>query len=277
MAGPCSGPVAEAMPDRGADPAALRSEAMLRLFAWYLRWRLRRSFHAVRLSGALPELPPGRPVILFANHPSWWDPALYIVLADKLFRGRPSFGPMDATSLARYGFFRRLGVFGIDKNSMTGARRFLEVARHVLGRSSGPGGRAMLWITAEGEFTDARRRPVTLRPGIAHLARIPDVLLLPLAIEYVFWNESRPELLLRFGTPIPADPGMRTADWNIRLRNALGCEMDALSRDSMSREKARFHDILRGGSGSSFAYDLYRRLRAMMSGQRFSPAHEEKA
>ena len=270
--------MSEAHLDPVADPAALRSEGLFRLFAWYLRWRFRRSFHAVRLSGTLPDLPPDRPVILFGNHPSWWDPALYIVLADKVFRGRPSFGPMDAPSLARYGFFRRMGAFGIDKHGGAGARRFLEVARHVLGNSRGPGGRAMLWITAEGEFTDPRRRPVTLRPGLAHLARsMPDALLLPLAIEYVFWNESRPELLLRFGAPIPTDQSLRAADWNIRLQSALGDEMDALSRDSMSRDKAVFRDLLRGGSGSSLAYDLYRRVRAMLSGNRFSPAHEEEA
>ena len=34
-------------------------------------------------------------------------------------------------------------------------------------------------------------RPIRLRPGIAHLAAmVPDVMLVPLAIEYVFWNES---------------------------------------------------------------------------------------
>ncbi len=260
------------------DPALARSERLFRLFAFYLGLRFRRSFHAIRMSGVLPELPPDRPVIVFGNHPSWWDPALYMVLADTLFRGRPGFGPMDAPSLARYGFFRKLGVFGIDKGSTAGARRFLEVARHVLGHSSGPRGRAMLWITAEGDFTDPRRRPVALRPGIAHLARgVEDALLLPLAIEYVFWNESKPELLLRFGTPIAADPKRRTPEWNSRLQDALAAEMDVLAKDSASRDKSRFRPVLRGGSGTSLPYDLYRGVRAMLSGSSFSPAHEEEA
>ncbi len=58
----------------------------------------------------------------------------------------------------------------------------------------------MLWITAEGAFTDHRARPVALRPGLAHLARqVPGAVILPLALDYTFWNESRPEALLRFG------------------------------------------------------------------------------
>ena len=89
---------------------------------------------------------PADRVIVFGNHPSWWDPALYIVLANELFRGRPGFGPMDRESLARYGFFRRLGIFGIDKGSAAGARRFLDVARRVLA-SQGERGRAMIWVT----------------------------------------------------------------------------------------------------------------------------------
>jgi 1-acyl-sn-glycerol-3-phosphate acyltransferase len=251
---------------------------LFQLFTFYLGWRFRSSFHAIRMSGVLPELPPDRPVIVFGNHPSWWDPALYMVLADTLFRGRPGFGPMDAPSLARYGFFRKLGVFGIDKSSSAGARRFLEVARQVLSHGRGPRGRAMLWVTAEGDFTDPRRRPVTLRPGIAHLARAaPDALLLPLAIEYVFWNESKPELLLRFGTPIAADAVLRTSEWNSRLQDALATEMDVLAEESASRDKARFRPVLRGGSGTSLPYDLYRRVRAMLSGGSFSPAHEEEA
>ncbi len=263
---------------RHAGPVALRSELLFRLFSFYLGFRFRRSFHAVRQSGTLAELPRDRPVIIYGNHPSWWDPALYMMLADGLFRGRPGFGPMDQQSLARYGFFRRLGVFGIDRHSVAGARRFLEVARDVLERCRGPGGRAMIWVTAEGDFTDPRQRPLALRSGIAHLARaVPDAMLLPLAIEYVFWNESRPELLLRFGPPIDADASLRPAEWTQRLQDALAREMDTLAAESMSREAARFRAILRGSAGSDLIYDLYRRGRAMLSGRRFSASHEEEA
>ena len=265
------------MPEPQHDPASLRSEALFRLFSLYLRYRLRRSFHAVRHLGPLPSLPPDQPVIVYSNHPSWWDPALYIVLADSLFRGRPGFGPMEAQSLVRYGFFRRLGVFGIEKDSAAGARRFLETSRRVLA-SSGPSGAAVMWVTAEGDFTDQRRRPVRLRPGIAHLARtIPGALLLPLAVEYAFWNESRPELLIRFGAPIAADGQARTTAWTERLESALTVEMDALTTASISRDKRRFNTMLNGSVGSSVIYDVYRRTRARLAGQRFSSAHEEEA
>jgi 1-acyl-sn-glycerol-3-phosphate acyltransferase len=211
---------------------------------------------------------------VFSNHPSWWDPATYILLADLRFRGRPGFGPMENTALGRYGFFRRLGIFGIDPHSAVGARRFLSVARRVLTTCRGPGGRAMLWVTAEGAFTDPRQRPVRLRPGIAHLAAlVPDALLVPLAVEYVFWNESRPELLLRVGTPLAADRTIRPADWTRHLETALTETMDALAADAQARNPARFTRLMRGSTGVGGIYDLWRRLRALLAGRRFVAAH----
>ena len=66
----------------------------------------------------------------------------------------------------------------------------------------------MLWITAEGSFTDARTRPVRLRPGLAHLARrVPGATIVPLALEYPFWDERTPEALCRFGTPMESGGG----------------------------------------------------------------------
>ena len=44
-------------------------------------------------------------------------------------------------------------------------------------------------------------RPVRLRPGLAHLARrVPGATIVPLALEYPFWDERTPEALCRFGS-----------------------------------------------------------------------------
>jgi hypothetical protein len=257
------------------DPAVLRSERLFRLFGTYLGFSAGRRFRALRISGTPPmTVPPDRPVIVFTNHPSWWDPALFILLSLRHFPGRPGFGPMEEEALARYGLFRRFGVFGISKTGVDGARRFLRLSRSVLAEPGGAGGRPMLWVTAEGAFTDPRIRPVRLRPGIAHLASaIPDAVLLPLAIEYVFWNESRPEALMRFGTPLDADPAVRPAEWILRLEAALTETMDRLAADAQARDPARFELLRSGTAGIGGPYDWWRRARAWTSGQRFDAAH----
>ena len=246
---------------------------MFQIFSRYLRWYyLPRYFHAVRLSrGGQPRPALGRPLIVYSNHPSWWDPALYILLAASLFPGRPSFGPMEAKALSRYGLLERMGVFGIELDTPRGAARFLEVSQRVLASPA-----SILWITAEGRFTDARQRPMRLRPGLAHLARrVPQALILPLAIEYSFWNESRPEALARFGVPIDCGSGERSVpEWTACLEQELTACMDVLAVESMNRDPSMFRPLVRGGAGIGGVYDGWRRLRAWGTRRHFDASHE---
>lgn len=241
-------------------------------FGRYLGWFFAGNFRAVRVDRAgWPSLPPDEPALIYTNHPSWWDPITFVLVATRLFPDRPCFGPMDAAALETYRFMRMLGIFGIDPATAEGARQFLAVGGTVLSR---PG--HMLWVTAEGAFTDVRRRPVTLRPGIAHLAAsVEGAVTIPLAMEYVFWNERHPELLLRFGDPEPT--GVR---WGgpkpllARLADRLTRTMDGLAEAAISRDPGRFATLVVGRTGVGGAYDTWRRLKAWSQGRRFDGAHE---
>ncbi|MFO1060111.1 MAG: acyltransferase, partial [Dongiaceae bacterium] len=82
------------------DPVRLRSPRLFGFFAGVMARAMGRSFHAVRVAApGPPVLPPDRPAIVYLNHPSWWDPALIILLAHRCFGERPSFGPIDAAQL----------------------------------------------------------------------------------------------------------------------------------------------------------------------------------
>jgi 1-acyl-sn-glycerol-3-phosphate acyltransferase len=252
------------------NPIADISPNLLAAFRLYLRWYFWRSFSGVRLSRATqPPSAPGRPIVVYTNHPSWWDPALFILVTETLFPGRAAFGPMDGAQLARYGIFRRMGVFGIDPTPR-GAAAFLHVARATLANP-----KTIMWVTAEGKFTDTRQRPIILRRGIAHLARqMPEAIFLPIAVEYSFWNESRPEALLRIGTPVMPPDSATVDSWQTSLESALERTADALAAESMARDPARFTSLLRGTAGAGGIYDLYRRARAAISGKTFDPRHE---
>lgn len=254
-----------------ADPAALRSSRAFHAFGWYLRWYFWRHFRAVRVSlSDVPAPAPGRPVIIYGNHSSWWDPAYYMLIATLLFPGRPGFGPMDEAALGRYGVLERMGVFGIDITSPRGAARFLHVGRRLLNDP-----RHMLWITAEGSFRDHRQRPLALRPGVAHLVRhVPGAVVLPLATEYTFWNESRPEALARFGPPVDTGAARTVAELTALLEAELTRAMDGLQAESAQRDPRLFRTLVRGNAGVGGIYDLYRRSRAALSGRRFDPTHE---
>ncbi|MEM7491257.1 MAG: lysophospholipid acyltransferase family protein, partial [Pseudomonadota bacterium] len=186
------------------DPVALRSPRMCRFFTGVMQRQMAGAFRAVRLlRPGLPDLPPDIPLIVYSNHPGWWDPAFFVVLHAALIPNRQAYGPMEAEALERYGFMKRIGIFGVDPGTTGGAVRFLRVAEHVL---ADPG--RSLWMTAQGRFADPRERPLALQTGLAHLmARMSSATALPLALEYPFWTEKRPEALAALGDPVHAVAG----------------------------------------------------------------------
>ena len=59
-------------------------------FMAYVRRYLRRHFHALRLLRGEPPGPDhpdlaGQPVIFYANHPSWWDPLVFLTIGELLY------------------------------------------------------------------------------------------------------------------------------------------------------------------------------------------------
>ena len=256
------------------EPEVLRRYSP-RLVSWFARWLrgyFRRNFDGVRtsLAGAPPAEHDG-PLVVYTNHVSWWDPIHFLLLSRDTIPGRRMFGPFDAAALAKYRMFRRLGGFGVERSTRRGAVEFLVTCRAIL---AAPG--TSLWITAQGEFRDPRTRPIVLQPGLAHLARdFERGVVVPLAVEYPFWNERRPEALSYFGRPIRAGEAaaMPLEDFNALLARRLAETMDALAEEAATRDPARFRTIVLGRAGVGGAYDLGRRFKSWISGRRFDSAH----
>ena len=220
---------------------------LLQLFHLYARWYLWRHMHAIRVNTLRPPKLDGLPVIVCMNHPSWWDPLVALTLALRLYPGRTHYAPMEASALSKYGFFERLGFFGVEPGRASGAATFLRRGSAILARAD-----SMLWVTAQGAFRDARERPVDLRGGIGKLVeRNPGVAVLPVALEYVFWDERFPEVLVRFGEPlIDPEPSI--------LSSALQHTQDALAAAAMTRNAAAFETFAGGRTGVGGIYGLWR-------------------
>jgi 1-acyl-sn-glycerol-3-phosphate acyltransferase len=250
------------------------SPLLLSMFSQYGVRSMVRHLHAVRLSRAeRPEWTAarGRPLIVYLNHPAWWDPLVCLTLANAMLPERRHFAPIEASALAEHPFYGRLGFFGVESGTARGARRFLEVALAVL---DGPD--AALWIAAAGRLSDPRQRPIELQPALGHLAcRLRDAVLLPLALEYPFWDGRLPEALARFGEPVLlGDAGMRATDWTEVLASRLDAAQERLAAEAMARDPAGF-EVLLGGRPADAAeaaaagvYDVWRRFKARLGRRR---------
>lgn len=253
-------------------PRAHVSPWLRSIFAAYNRRYLRRHFHSLRiLRDGLPNL-NGGPVLIYLNHAAWWDPLVCLLLSRELFANRQSFAPIDVRMLARYRFFKRLGFFGIEPRGARGALTLVRTARAILASPDN-----LLWITPQGRFVDARERPLRLESGIGTIAsHSTGVTFLPLAIEYSFWTESRPEILLSFGDPVVTGsyPGRAPDDWTELFARSLEAAQNKLASRSQQRDPGDWLILNQGLSGTNIFYDFWRRLRAIAQGEKFSTTHQ---
>jgi 1-acyl-sn-glycerol-3-phosphate acyltransferase len=251
----------------GADfiPAA-HDARFAGVFSWYTRRLLAKNFRAVGVETATFDFAnrlgqESRPVVLAMSHSSWWDPLAAFFLRSNLLAGRTGIAPMDAEQLRKFTFFRKVGIFGIDPDSPASMNAMLEYVRTFFAGTE----RATLAITPQGRFTDVRER-VRLRPGAAAvLAKVPGCAAAVLSVEYVFWQDKKPELLMRF-EPVPEPASASTASWHRALESTMQSSADALAALAIARDPGKFTDLLRpdgegAGGRVNPVYDLMLRLR----------------
>lgn len=239
-------------------------------FRRYVRRYLRRSFHQVLVAGELPSKPEG-PVLVCLSHSSWWDMLIAYWASEELL-GWDGYGPMDERQLRRYGILRRIGVFGVDRESLAGGREFLEYARDLAQEKQ-----RALWITAQGAMISSETRPIRLYSGIAHLARaLGQCSVITAALQYEFWDEKRPEIFLSFGSTRFVDgtaPGFSSKALLRALEADLTAQMDALAALRQQRDPSLFQVALASQGSISPTYDQLRRLAASVRGERMESEH----
>lgn len=239
-------------------------------FRRYVRRFVRNNFNAVRVAGRnhLADL-PAAPIVCFINHPGWWDPMTGVLMTDRLFPGRAFAAPMDADALQSYPILERLGFFGVQRDSAGGARDFLRTSRTLLKNPQ-----TILWLTPAGKFHDVRQ-PAPFMPGLSRLVD-PEFhgTVLPMAIEYTFWNERLPELLVQFGSPVNCASLPEDRDGRTRaFETALATTQSSLAELAIARDPAHFATLAMGRAGIGGFYDGWRRLAAPLRGRRFQHRH----
>lgn len=238
----------------------------------YVRRYLRRSFHAVYMLGEPPTfLDDGRtPLIVCLNHSSWWDVLLAYYL-EKEFFGWELYGVMDERQLMRYRIFNHLGMIGVDRTSLQGAKDFLDYSETLL-----RGRRRALWLTPQGAMLSNDVRPVVFQPGLAHLAqRLTSFHLARVTLHYEFWDDKLPEAFVSIA-PIEyfaSNTTISRREFLHTQERLLASEMDSLLSTARRRDPSVFTPLIQGKTGISPTYDLLRGLSARLRGRNFSLDH----
>jgi len=199
------------------------------------------------------------PILLVMNHASWWDPLIALMLGDSCFTGRSPSGPIDMDQWTKFGFMKRLGIFGLDPTHPGALDALIEHSRTLF--QSDP--TTVLGITAQGRFADVREQ-ISLRPGAASIAAAnPEARVLVLAIEYAFWTDRRPEVFMR-ADPCPVPSWATTTSWHRTLTRGLGSTLGSLSDAVIARDPDACEPLI-GARGPAInpIYDAWIRLRGL--------------
>ncbi len=225
-----------------------------------IRRRFRSRFFAIRVQGlerlrdALKAEPGG--TLFLANHSCWWDLFLVHFLNESI--PVDGYGMMEHANLKRFGFFRRIGAYSVDRASPAGVRASIEYTCELLRDD-----RAGVWIFPQGNIVGNDVRPLGFQPGLRVLVRRAGrVRVVAVAFRYEFWQDERPEAFVRFGEPrwVEATEAARSVEeWERRLTE----EVDALRDDVTAQRADRFTSLL---SGKSSISEKYARLRARWRG-----------
>ena len=280
------------MSQRAAVKLPVSKKWLVDGFCWYTTRMVSKQFISFGVQKELLEakrIDDDSPIVVYVNHASWWDPIAAMLLQRACFPNRTFYAPIDAHALENYRIMSQLGFYGVRNQTFEGASDFLKVTKSILELK-----KVAIWITPEGQFSDVRDHSLSLMPGLSHLAsKTPGVKFVPVAFEYGFWNESRPQIFARFGAPIgsaeplPNSPVSKApvskapvpkapvpkAQWNALLTERLRQTQNELAQSVIARDPAAFTYLIASRPVRLGWYDYGRSWSAWLKRKPFDPRH----
>lgn len=211
-----------------------------------IHYKVRTSFHAClgqgleNLTNAYAEN-PGCGVLAVANHSNWWDFMFGLWLND--YFKVDGYGMTEHANMLKYGFFRRVGVFSMEKSHPASLRASLDYTTELLQR---PG--SYVWMMPQGRILCNDTRPLDFQEGLRLLVRrAKRLVMIPVVTRYDFWQDEKPEAAVRIGTHEVVEwSGTSAAGLISHWESRVTAELDALKADLLTQDISRFTMLQRG-------------------------------
>jgi len=185
---------------------------------WWMRGRVR-----THVTGIRPLPSGGDPVLLCANHESFWDGFLLQEVQHRLRPGAPYRAVMLDTELSRRPWLHLLGAMGVVPGSATSTRSLL---RRLEALSQGTPGSVVAFFP-QGRIRPDDPRPVAFRRGVtAVAAALAPAILVPVGLRVLPGKTARSEAFLSIGEPIAVERGVRIPVEQVE--SAVENELDAI-------------------------------------------------
>ncbi len=167
-----------------------------KIFVIYNRKLLKRRFGSIKVLGlkSLENKKPNLPLIIYANHSSWWDGLVILeVLSNFVF---DRYVMMEEKQLRKLRFFRRLGAFSVARDNPLEAVKSIKYSIKILTEKIN----RTLLLFPQGEILHNDIRPLRFFNGLAKIIeQTGNCLVCPLVIRYEFRGHFKPEIFITIG------------------------------------------------------------------------------
>ncbi len=187
------------------------------------------------------------PTILFAPHCNWWDGIVLYNITHRIFHKEIR---LMVEELNRFPLLRRGGAYSVNKKSPQSAMKALQYSVDVVGDL-----RNILCIFPQGIIRPPHFRPFEFQTGLTYIAqnavkKYGKINLIPVAVDYCFFRDNRPEVVVKFGKRIElTNPRIDRKEYTRFLEQALTDVCDAqqeeISHGEMSGYKFLFKQHLK--------------------------------
>jgi len=187
------------------------------------------------------------PVIAFAPHCNWWDGIVLYNITHRIF-GREI--RLMVEELNRFPLLQRGGAYSVNKKSAQSAMQALKYSVDVVGDLKN-----VLCIFPQGIIRPPHYRPIEFQSGLAYIVqnavkKYGKVGLIPVAIDYSFLRDNRPEVLVELGrridfTEIPANRDELTKILERALQETCDSQFHNIAQGKISDYKILFKQHLK--------------------------------
>ncbi|MEO8071652.1 MAG: lysophospholipid acyltransferase family protein [Acidobacteriota bacterium] len=213
-----------------------------KIFAVYNRNFIKRRFHSLHVSGLdlFCRKNPAIPLIIYANHSTWWDGLIIFEICRKA--NFDFFVMMEEKQLKNLFLFRKLGAFSVVREN---PRKAIESINYAAGLLKNP--RRTLLIFPQGEILPNDLRPLNFYNGLSRIIeKSGKVFAAPLAIRYEFLGEFKPQIFVKISSfeLIKADKSFDSKKLTESNSNRLTNLLDELKTDIINKNFSHYEQII---------------------------------
>jgi len=197
---------------RGFSPLANSAFSMV-----FRRWMNTR-FDRVHIFPPAAPVPRNIPLMVVANHVSWWDGFLLIELQRRMRPGVPFHTVMLEKELRAHPFLERLGAIGLNTESPGSILQSIhELERRIKAQPD-----SMIFFFPQGKIRPSWRRPLEFKRGIEVFCKgLGSLLVMPVAIHIEPLNTASPHAFVSAADPIVSDAGLSSTMIEARVEDEL--------------------------------------------------------